>query len=560
MNRNVFIISISILILIMFSGCDSFLDTQDYTRKDTGNFPHSEEDAAQMLAGIYSTFNDIAFDPFIGGELASDDRLGGAGLSQAYWRAMDRLMNYGDILFHAFWTAKYKGIYRANLALETLDNVTDWNSEESKNQVLGEVYYLRAFFYFELAQWFGEAPLITSTAPVNLPKAPAEEIYAFIASDLQNAIRLLSDKPYTAFLSGHATKWAAEALMARVFLFYTGYYHAGALPLADGGQIEKNQVVAWLEDCMNNSGHDLVGDFHNLWYYTNEFTAKDYSWVSENGWSWAGDVNEEFLFVVKYTNYAEWDVEPGPGYSFFNITHFGLRLPNGYDSTFPYGEGDGAGPVSPLMVQEWKNAEPDDIRRKASILNVAEEYEEYIVPLDQMEETGYRQRKFIPVNAYDEEGEIVNASWFTGAPHMDPWLDKTQDRIMIRFADVLLMHSELTETVTGINRVRTRVSLTPLSAYSPDALKRERRWELAFEGLRWFDLMRWGVAPVMLEKQAGLAVINAGEDARIEPGYRTRYEQTGGFWPIPFYEIELSDGVLLQNKGWENADSEYRGL
>jgi hypothetical protein len=72
--------------------------------------------------------------------------------------------------------------------------------------------------------------------------------------------------------------------------------------------------------------------------------------------------------------------------------------------------------------------------------------------------------------------------------------------------------------------------------------------------------MRWGDAPEMLEKQAGQAVINAGEYARTEPGYRARYEQTGGFWPIPFYEIELSDGVLLQNKGWENADSVYGGL
>ncbi|MDR3140627.1 MAG: RagB/SusD family nutrient uptake outer membrane protein, partial [Tannerellaceae bacterium] len=493
MNRNVFIISISIL--IMFSGCDSLLDTQDYTRKNTGNFPRSEEDAAQMLAGIYSTLNTDAFDPFFAGELASDDRLGGGGLSRPYLRAMDRMMNYGDVFFHYFWGVRYKGIYRANLALETLDNVTDWNSEESKNQVWGEVYYLRAFFYFELAQWFGEVPLVTSAAPVNLPKAPAEELYAFIASDLQKAIGLLSDKPYTAFLSGHATKWAAEALMARAFLFYTGYYHAGSLPLYEGGTIEKNQVVAWLEDCMNNSGHDLVSDFHNLWYYTNEFTAKDYPWVSENGWSWAGDVNEEFLFAVKYTNYAEWDIVPGPGYSFGSIAHFGLRMPNGYESTFPYGEGEGAGPVSPLMVREWEYAEPDDIRRKASILNVAEELEEYAVPLDEMEETGYWQRKFIPVNAYDEEGEVVNASWFTGAPRLDLWLDKSQDKVCIRFADVLLMHSELTGTAAGINRVRARAGLAPLSAYSPDALKRERRWELAFEGLRWFDLMRWGDAP-----------------------------------------------------------------
>jgi hypothetical protein len=549
-------------LLLLCCACDDFLDTRNYTQKDTGNFPQNETDAQQMLAGIYSTLNHNGFDPLLAGELASDDRLGGAGANQPYMRAMDRLMNYGEVFFHYFWTTKYKGIYRANLALETLDNVTDWESEESKNQLYGEVYFMRAYTYFEMVQWFGEVPLVTSTAPVNQPKAPAQEVYALIASDLREAIRLMPAKPYTAFASGHATRWAAEALMARVFLFYTGYYHTSALPLAgEGGQVEKAQVIAWLEECINKSGHALVGDFHNLWYYTNEFTAKDFAWVQENGWRWAGDVNEESLFVIKYTNYAEWDVEPGPGYSFSNITHFGLRMPNGYEGSFPYGEGDGVGPVSPLLVQEWERAEPGDLRREASIFHT-DELEEYVAT-DQLEETGYWQRKLVPINAYDEEGAIVNASYFTGAPHMDMWLDKTQDRVLIRLADVLLMHSELTETAGGINQVRSRVGLSPLGAYSLGALKRERRWELAFEGHRWFDLMRWGDAPEMLEKQSGLIVTNAGEEAVLEEaggGYRARYEATGGFWPIPFYEIELSNGVLLQNKGWETSDADYTGF
>lgn len=60
-------------------------------------------------------------------------------------------------------------------------------------------------------------------------------------------------------------KWAAEALMARVFLFYTGYYDKEALPLPDGGSITKQQATDWLVDCIENSGHDLVSDFRNLW-------------------------------------------------------------------------------------------------------------------------------------------------------------------------------------------------------------------------------------------------------------------------------------------------------
>lgn len=67
--------------------------------------------------------------------------------------------------------------------------------------------------------------------------------------------------------------------MARVFLFYTGFYNKTELPLAGGGSITKSQVVAWLDDCIANSGHDLVPDYRNLWPYTNEFTVEHYHYT-----------------------------------------------------------------------------------------------------------------------------------------------------------------------------------------------------------------------------------------------------------------------------------------
>lgn len=75
------------------------------------------------------------------------------------------------------------------------------------------------------------------------------------------------------------------------------------------------------------------------------------------------------------------------------------------------------------------------------------------------------------------------------------------DLVLIRFADVLLMQSELEESVDGINRVRERAGLTPLGAYSLEALQRERRWELAFEGVRWNDIRRWHIAAAALENR-----------------------------------------------------------
>src|SRR5690606_23771305 len=154
--------------------------------------------------------------------------------------------------------ARYQGIFRANTALETLHQVDGWADESQHNQVLGEVHFLRALYYFELSQMFGEVPLVTSTDVSNIPKSAAEETYAVIAEDLKTAIELMPAAPYSSVASGHATKWAAQALLARVFLFYTGYYNKSDLPLASGGSITKTAVVEWLEECIANSGHDLV--------------------------------------------------------------------------------------------------------------------------------------------------------------------------------------------------------------------------------------------------------------------------------------------------------------
>ena len=123
------------------------------------------------------------------------------------------------------------------------------------------------------------------------------------------------------------------------------------------------------------------------------------------------------------------------------------------------------------------------------------------------------------------------------------------------------MHSELSETATGINKVRARVDLDPVG-YSLAAIKKERRYELAFEGVRYFDLMRWGDAAEALSKQEGVSIKNRGVDAVMRGfggGYKARYEATGGFWPIPNSQVELSDGVLTQNKGWGTNEAEFTG-
>src|SRR5690606_20135342 len=96
--------------------------------------------------------------------------------------------------------------------------------------------------------------------------------------------------------------WAAEALMARVYLFYTGFYKKSSLPIAGGGEVTKQRVIGYVEDCINNSGHSLVSDQRNIWPYTNPYTGKDYQYVKDNGLLWEGDNCKETLFAMKFSN------------------------------------------------------------------------------------------------------------------------------------------------------------------------------------------------------------------------------------------------------------------
>lgn len=566
--KKIIYIATVICLTLLFQGCEDFLDTQSYTKQNTSNFPMSVDDAKKQLTGIYSTLSsaikNVADTHFYMAELASDDRFGGGGENDKDMQGFDHLMNTKPNRFGTYWEARYQGIFRANMALETLENLTDWESEAQKNHFTGEVYFLRALFYFELSQTFGEIPLILKTEAENLPKSPADITYAQIASDLKNAIELMNSTSYTNTESGHATKWAAQALMARVFLFYTGYYNKNELPLPEGeGSITKAQVVGWLDDCISNSGHDLVSDFRNLWPYTNEFTVEHYNYTKGKNLMWEEDGNKETVFAVKFGTSVDWGDQFKLGYSNQYNLHFGLRSNNGGESTFPFGQGWGAGPVNSELWTEWSSAEPNDIRRTASILNVETELVSYEYGADtQMEETGFWQKKYIPITAYDSDNTFtISYAILKDEAQVDYQLAHTQDLVLIRFADVLLMHSELSENATGINRVRARADLDPVT-YSLEAIKKERRWELAFEGLRYFDLMRWGDAADKLAAQEGVAIKNRGVDAVMRAfggGYRARYEATGGFWPIPYSQVELSDGVLTQNAGWGTPDAEFTG-
>nr|WP_319400999.1 RagB/SusD family nutrient uptake outer membrane protein [uncultured Carboxylicivirga sp.] len=560
--------------LVFFTSCEDFLDTENLTEKNTTNFPANEGDVEQAVIGIYNTLNTAVANPqctyFYAAELASDDRFGGGGTDDKLMQAWDKIMNFNTDASRPFWLERYKGIFRANSILLSIERMG--LEGDNINKMKGEAYFLRAFFYHELAEMYGEVPMpLNSDEAENLPKSSAPELYAQIASDLLQAIDLLPSVPYNEVEAGHVTKWAAEALLARVFLFYTGYYDQSSITLTDGTSLTKDQVVTDLEDCIDNSGHDLVGDFRNLWAYTNPYSIDDFAKVAgKNGvdgnpLGWVGDGNKESVFAIKFSNFASWSTTIG--YSNQYLLHFGVRGGQPYGNTFPLGQGWGAGPVSPQLWNDWRNDEPNDLRRESSIMPVADLDNYAFGQWTMMEETDYWQMKCVHISAkkgVDAEGNTTYYSSFS-VPMFEATdnfqLDGVNDLMLIRFADVLLMHSELTQTADGINRVRERAGLDDIS-YSLDALKKERRYELAFEGRRYADIRRWGDAPDLLEKQLGQKLYESGKETVMKAfggGYKARYNATGGFFPIPESEIALSNGVLEQAPGYSDASANYTG-
>ena len=573
MEKKIKYIIASLFCVMLFAACDDFLDTDNLTMKDTSNFPLNETDAYQMVNGIYAVMNrnlaDPEEDPFFIFDIASDDRLGGGSQSNIGAQGVDRLMNAYVDWMKPLWQQRYAGINRANNALESIDNVTNWTSETTKKQYLCEIYFLRAWYYFNLAQVFNGVPLVLSTVPQNLPKSTADEVYAQIASDLKNAIEIGPSTKYPDFGEGRVSKWAAEGMMARVWLFYTGFYQKSELPLAEGGSVSKSQVVAWLEDCIQNSGFGLVSDQRNLWPYTNPYTAKDYLYDQENNLNWETDENKESMFAIKMSNKAGWSADDHLRHNRI-VEFYGLRKTN--ESAFPFSvQGYSNGPVCEKLWTDWA-ADPDyagDYRRVGSICDRAVEIPNY--PGDkakEVENTNLLAKKYIGCEAYNEDhsGRYLSYAYYYGSEN-NRQSGLTQSLVWLRFADVLLMHAELSDGKViyngknGVNAVRQRAGLGDIP-YSLANLKKERRYELCFEALRWNDLRRWGDVAEKVKNQVGNKILNqgiAGEYA-FTNDFMQRYKDTGGgFFKIPEDQVTLSEGVLEQNPGWGDGTNWAKG-
>jgi len=539
-------------IMITFTGCSDFLDTENITEYDLESYYSTPEQIDQALGGVYNSF--FIKPPYINNEpdlianILSDDMLAGGGSDDTYAKNIEFWQNPTEDAYLGAWKTYYQGIFRANVLLERFDQADYGNDIDAKNQALGEAHFMRAFYYFRLAEMFGGLPLMTnSLQDPNQPRASFDETFALIASDLKKAIEIMPRTPFNAIppnRSGHANLWVTEAMMARVYLFYTGYStnvlgnSTTTLPLNDGNSISKTQVQTWIADMIDNSGHELISDPRNIWPYT--YTSDfGYQYGQSEGLEWAGEDNPEIVFAVKYAAFSSWNPE---GRSYVN--ELGLYQSIRDNSLVPFGQGWGWCTVSPNL---WNAYENTDIRKKGYIINVNETDEGTDNYQDGKgdHETGFWNKKYTNVQ-YDAGDGVAGMFYnlYGGSNHFILWF--TADQVLIRYSDVLLMAAELgVNPQANLDAVRLRANVPSVPATEAN-IRNERRLELCFEGLRYYDLLRWGMANSVLNA-VNVPVKNYGVPTQFQGVFRP---ETKGLLPIPESEIRLSNGVLKQNPGW----------
>lgn len=523
---------IPVIALLSLAACKkSFLDTEDVSTVSEQNFYKTPGEAYKALVGCYDGLQRI----YAGGqalpvasEVMSDNAFGGTGNADGFGYAMmdefDKLRSPSDQnMFEGNWSGYYNAIYRVNLLLSRLGQV-DWKGQDTLSKVYeSEARFIRAYCYFDMARLWGSVPLLTKPTAENLPQASPDSIYSVIAQDLKFAAANLPATSYTAqpaSTHGRITKWAAESMLARVFLYYTGYYNKTDL----AGAVTKAQALAYLEDVISNGGFGLVSDFANLWPP-----------ASLN--NYVGEDNEETVFSIKYNYTSDWNGNVDGNHW---LVMFGLRS----QAIAPYGLGWGGGTVNPKL---WNAYDANDTRRVASIISIVDENLNFTKKDDQREYTGYYMKKYTPMA--DASGTSL-AEKMGGVSFM---ISQFEDYVSIRYADVLLMAAELgsANAQQHFDAVRQRAFgsnfvQTPVNQAN---IMNERKLEFFGEGIRYWDLLRQGVSIAASTIAESVTVQNGGVNV-TKTITAAKINETKGLSQIPYSQITLSSGTLNQNAGW----------
>lgn len=458
----------SILVIALLVSCsDSFLDIQPKGSFLSGNYYANRDQAFSAVVAVYDGLrkNTGGFENMVAMMNAgSDDNVAGGGSATdgLQIHVFDKFTVTPDNVAGSLWSDHYQGVFRANILLSKLDAVPMDATEKARFG--GEAKALRALYYFNLVRLFKNVPLIltplSATEIYSVTQADPADVYAQIENDLIDAIpNLPGTIPATE--SGRLTKGAAQALLGKVYL-YEGKNTEAAAQFADVNGTPGGTSIY---------GYKLLANFSDLWDVSNKFNSESiiecvHSNQSHNDWSFWGsgqDMGNTFNVMAGIRNYTRKNAASSAP----------AAMPGGWSfSTF---------------TQDFYDVIKTDPRFSATVLDLnAYETAGDISYVHGDEDLGYYLNKFMP------RPQDV----FTGGGAVD--LNYQQDSYIIRLADTYLMEAEALGA-TGVraqallDAVRARVGLSSVPV-TLDAIKAERRLELAGEGHRFFDLVRWGDA------------------------------------------------------------------
>ncbi|PJJ59939.1 RagB/SusD family nutrient uptake outer membrane protein [Hymenobacter chitinivorans] len=392
----------------------------------------------------------------------------------------------------ATWTDLYELVFRSNMLLEKIQPFTFART----SQFQGEARFLRALAYFDLVRYWGPVPIADKVLSIEeskkVPRSSVADVYSFIVADLQYAANSLPET-YAAADKGRATKWAAKALLGKVYLTMYGYplKQSSALPLA---KQQLSEVLA-----KEGSAGALATSYADLFKVANDnkFSVFEVQYIS--GGTGLGSTvpwDQGNNFPITYAPFQPSQIDALPGPDLF-----------------------GAG---------WPKADKRKAATVDSITKVG---------------TATLRAQFIKFLEKGTKDPVNNRDYPNNFP-------------IIRFEDVMLMQAEVLNEEAGagapvpsaalalVNRIRTRSGVPVLASMTKEnfrlALERERRWEFAGEGLRWFDLVRTERALPVMNK---FLKDNAVGTGRV-------LDEHDLLFPIPQQELRINPGFWEQNPGY----------
>ncbi|MBP1612826.1 MAG: RagB/SusD domain protein [Bacteroidetes bacterium] len=538
------ILAIGAVSLGLFSCSESFLDVDPSTSVLDQNFYKTIDDAEMALVGCYDGYQRTSSNGnqsfYVTSEVLSDNCFGGTGNTDGRgYQLLDRFditqSPSDNDIFNGTWGDYYAGIFRCNTLLQKMGNV-DWGegNETTRNRIEGEARFLRAIMYFDLVRLFENIPLLLEPTADNVVQEDPLNVYKAIVEDLVFASDNISYPAYSAAWAadndGRATQWAAKAMLARVYLFATGYYGESYLD----GVIAKSDVLAGLENVIEDGNFGLIESFDGLFEPSAAVADEESNTLDLSAYAGAG--NKEAVFTQKFNSTQDYNGNvDGNGW----LVMMGMRN----TSFAPYGRGWGACTVNPKLVEAFSSS---DTRLVPSIIDIQGEGIEASYDLKtQREYTGYSVKKYTPMALPD--GTDYVATMGQGSFQISQY----QDYVVMRYADVLLMAAELgsANAQDYFDQVRERAGLGDVSV-TKEGIMKERRFEFAFEGIRYWDLLRQGLdvaAATIAESDVDVLSGNAADNITISAD---KIKATKGFMQIPNTQITLSGGVLKQNAGW----------